>query len=96
MRVSNMKSPRSGQPVANQYMIEDGDKVYFQSYQTTIAKWDKEERELTLDRDSWDYSVTTLKYLKEFMQEVTVYRRMSKAEIAEQIKSGELKVENLN
>lgn len=37
MHVTNLTSPRSGNPVANQFEIADDERVYFQSYQTLIA-----------------------------------------------------------
>lgn len=80
--VTNMYSNRSYKPVANQFLItvnthpksvqdivsdETESKIYFQSYQTVIAVKDILTDEIVLDADSWDYSVTTLKYLKQFL-----------------------------
>ena len=59
MRVSNMTSPRSGSPVANQYVIENDGVELFQSYQTPIAK--KEGDYLVISSD-YNYSRTTSKY----------------------------------
>lgn len=61
MKVQNMTSTRSGREVPNQFILwDDAGSVYFQSYNSLIAKWDGER--LTLGRD-FDYSVTTSKYL---------------------------------
>lgn len=97
MRVSNLKSPRSGNEVANQYVITDGGIETFQSYSTVIAKVDTTVRPTvtTLDKDSWDYSVTTLKYLKEFLKD-NGYYGLSKKDIQDKIDSGEFKTEDLN
>lgn len=37
MHVTNMNSPRTGKPVANQYIITDGDITVFQSYASTFV-----------------------------------------------------------
>jgi len=99
MKVSNMISPRSGRPVANQYIIVD-DKwnVYFQSYKSIIAKAkrldykpeNKYINQIYLDINYWDYSRTTLKYLNQFLG------TSSKKEIQEKIKSGEYILTDLN
>ena len=65
MRVTNMQSPRSGSPVANQYIIEDGGTETFQSYQTLIAK--KSGATITIS-ENWNYSRTTSKYFYEWLR----------------------------
>lgn len=59
LKVKNIISS-SGNAVSNQFIIEDSGNVYYQSYNSLIARWDGVE--LLLGKD-WDYSVTTLKYL---------------------------------
>ena len=66
MRVSNLSSPRSGSPVANQYEITDGNIVTFQSYETVIAQ--KVGYNYTFS-SAWNYSVTTGKYLNVWLRE---------------------------
>lgn len=92
MRVSNLESPRSGNPVANQYEIETDKHYIFQSYSTIIAK---KERgflgKVILDPYYWNYSRTTLKYLKQFLGV-----NLSSKEIEERIKNGTYKTANLN
>ena len=71
MKVRNMISARSGRKVANQFIIEDNTRVVFQSYDSTIAIIDRTKKgaeSLTLGRD-WDYSVTTMKYLYQFLNQ---------------------------
>lgn len=77
MHVIPLKSPRSGRPVANQYVMASGNTVLFQSYESLIAIYDKESCTLTLGKD-WDYSVTTMKYLNQFLREYCylVYRKL--------------------
>ena len=82
----NMESPRTGNPVANQIIIETPKEYIFQSYGTIIAKkqrgfWGG----ITLDKNYWDYSRTTLKYLKEFLP-----NNYNKKEIKQQIVTGKL------
>ena len=87
-RVRNMTSPRTGNPVANQFIIEDDNGETFQSYRTTIARRDNDGG-LTLDRNALDYSVTTSKYLYGFLD---ADRKELKAGIAD----GSIKVADLN
>lgn len=70
-KVENMTSPRTGNPVANQFLITIGDLTFFQSYQSVIAVWDKSTGKITLDANYWDYSNTTSKYRNEFLGENT-------------------------
>lgn len=95
-RVKNMESPRTGNPVANQYVIVLSDKFgwqeVFQSYDTIIAiKYHNEDgsNPIVLDEGSWDYSTTTGKYRNEFLGEGI-------AETRKKIASGEYKLEDLN
>lgn len=71
MRVRNMVSPRSGREVANQFIITDGRKTVFQSYDSTIVEINREDLEnktITVYED-WDYSMTTGKYRNQFMED---------------------------
>lgn len=89
LSISSMKSPRSGLPVPNQFLIidtETGTK-YFQSYETLIAVMDGETSEITLS-SQWDCSVTTLRYLKEFLE--TPWTTKRDIELA--IEQGDIKV----
>ena len=73
MKVRNLINA-NGRAVANQFVIEDGNKIYFQSYDSLVAK--KEGRVFTLGFD-FDYSRTTSKHLHTFMEEYapgTLYR----------------------
>jgi len=81
--ISNMDSPRTGNAVANQFDITTDKGNYFQSYRAVIAH--KCSRGVTLS-SQWEYSVTTLKYLREFLGVFSV------KEIRESIKNGEYKV----
>ena len=69
-KVENMLSNRSHKPVANQFKItlQNGTEV-FQSYNSIIAV--KVNGQTFLDRTCWDYSNTTSRYRKEFLNEDT-------------------------
>ena len=100
MKVQNMTSSR-GNKIANQFIIKEDENEmsgnaieYFQSYNTIIAKRDKfragvAKRQVWLDREKWDYSVTTGKYRNLFLGE-------TKKETEAKIKSGEYILTNLN
>jgi len=65
IQVSQMSSPRTGNPIANQFEIYTKKGVYFQSYNTLIA-FQPNKGKLKLDKDYWDYSRTTSKYRNKF------------------------------
>jgi len=69
-KVENCKSNRSGKPIANQFIItlQNGIKI-FQSYNSIICV--KADGETYLDYERWDYSNTTSRYRKQFLNEDT-------------------------
>ena len=71
MKVYNMKSARSGRPVANQFIIKIGNVLYFQSYKSVVCIYDTVNHLVCFGRD-WDYSITTMKYLYQFLDENNV------------------------
>lgn len=90
MKVSQLVSNRSGKPVANQFAIIDDDgNMYFQSYDSIIAKVDRGNKKIYLDVRYWDYSVTTSKYRNQFLDETT-------KETKAKIESGDYILTNLN
>jgi len=88
MEIYNLESPRSGKPVANQFVLITPKGEYFQSYKSIIAFIPRTGKTI-LDEKYWDYSVTTGKYRNIFLGE-------DKATTKEKIKSGEYKLANLN
>lgn len=70
--VRNCYSPATGNEVANQFIIRqrtpNGVREIFQSYDSVIAVRD-EKGCVILDRNKWDYSVTTGKYRNQFLGE---------------------------
>jgi len=69
-KVENFKSNRSGNPIANQFRItlQNGTEI-FQSYNSIVAV--KVNGLTFLDRTCWDFSNTTSRYRKEFLNEDT-------------------------
>lgn len=88
MNVTNMTSSR-GNKVPNQFDIYDGDKWYFQSYQTVIAMRCARSGKTYLDQDRWDYSSTTSKYRNKWLG-------MTTPQVKKAIKDGGLTLINLN
>jgi len=88
MKVRQMLS-RSGKPVANHFIISDGDYDYFQSYESIIAKINTDTGFVTLDELYWNHSTTTGKYRNQFLDEDS---SVTKAKI----KSGDYQLANLN
>lgn len=82
---------RTGNPVANQYVIRTHTGYAFQSYDSRIAAYDIDTTKLVLGCD-WDYSRTTQKYLWEFLREyaprmVTIITAHGKRTGAENIRA---------
>lgn len=85
MKVSNMVS-KSGNKVANQFIITDGNTEYFQSYKTIVAKC--ENGKIIIDSGN-PFSKTTSKYLYSFL---STNREMFNANV----KSGQYGIADLN
>ena len=68
MHVVNMVSPRTGRPVANQFILTEYGFTLFQSYNSPIVEIDRTNNVIIVYRD-YDYSNTTRKYRNEFMTE---------------------------
>lgn len=95
IQVNQMCSQRTGNPVANQFKIYTKKGVYFQSYSTIIAfKPHDFKGKLKLDKNYWDYSRTTLKYLYDFIS--INHRHRSKKNILKLIQNKDIILTNLN
>lgn len=88
MRVQNMQSTR-GTTVPNQFIVSDGNKKAFQSYDSVICVINDNNGTITLDCDKWNCSKTTSRYRNQFLGETT-------KETQAKIDSGEYKLANLN
>lgn len=65
VKVYPMNSPRTGNPVTNQYHVITDDGVFFQSYDTLIAFIKDDVLYFT---SAWNYSRTTTKYLNLWLE----------------------------
>lgn len=65
---SNMTN-ENGTAVKNQYLVTGIGWIGFKSYNTPICRYDFETKKLTLSND-WDYSKTTTKYFKRFLNAI--------------------------
>ena len=101
MKVINMTSNK-GNKIANQFIIyDDNNNKYFQSYKSIIAKIENNDviesiginyqrnKKVYLDKNYWDYSVTTGKYRNIFLNETN-------KETEKKIKDGVYTLTNLN
>lgn len=86
MKVTNLRTTR-GNKVPNQFSIQSGNSIFFQSYDAVIAEVTKGI--IYLDPVFYNYSKTTSKYLYMFLN-------MSKKEIQEGLRSGKIQFKNLN
>ena len=93
MKVKNMISKKTGKAIPNQFIITDGNKTYFQSYDTIIAVFDSFD--LTLDNNAENYSRTTSKYLAQFIYTYYVASWYGKT-LKEFLKNGVYRRANLN
>jgi hypothetical protein len=92
IKVQSMCSPRSGKPVANQFIIDAGAHgYYFQSYNTVIAH--VKNGVITFDGD-WEYSRTTSKYLHQFLLSRGI--NLTTKEKRDKVEKGEILIADLN
>lgn len=89
VKVRNMRSSR-GNDIPNQFTITTKQGEYFQSYSTIIGFYRYKDGQTFLDKDSWDYSVTTGKYRNQWTGDYGI------EETREHIASGKYKLKNLN
>jgi len=91
MLVKNMTS-NNGNKVPNQFIIEDDNATYFQSYNSMIVKIEDNGSlpdKVYLDETYYNYSRTTSKYRNIFLN-------MTTKDIDAKIKSGAFILTNLN
>ena len=88
MKVRNMESSK-GKKVPNQMIITTDTDVYFQSYDTVIARRCLNTGQIYLDKSKWDYSKTTGIYRNQFLGEGV-------GETRKKIASGEYLLADLN
>lgn len=90
INVKNLSSPRTGEPVKNQFCISIplAGTTQFQSYDTTCLVYDRECYVLTVYPEAFGYPFTTSKYSRIFLrdeigladQDVDKIRKLAKTE----------------
>lgn len=85
MKVMQFKNEQ-GKPVMNHYLIVSGDILTFQSYDSTIATFDDNARELNI-YPNWNYSNTTRKHFYSFLRQY-VSIDANKKEVENMLQSG--------
>ena len=95
MKVENMKSARTGKAIPNQKLIRDKGYIWFQSYKSTIGIVTPDNI-LLLDKDKWDYSVTTAKYRNAFVATYFNSKYASRDGIKEGVEDGKIIMTGLN
>ena len=102
IKAINIRSPRTGNGVANQFEItfehDNFRTIFFQSYNSVIAKLHlnkKGDWAVYLDSEDWDYSRTTLKYFRVFLNDYINFDCFTK-DIRNNINKGLYKLTNLN
>tara|TARA_S200002703_G_C3584536_1_gene179514 strand:+ start:187 stop:459 length:273 start_codon:yes stop_codon:yes gene_type:complete len=88
IKVKNMTSGK-GNEVPNQFLITTPEGRYFQSYRSIIA-FEPYHGKIQLDESTWDYSNTTSKYRRSFLNGEGINETRAK------IESGEYILTNLN
>lgn len=77
--------------VANQFAIDTKNAVYFQSYNSVVAKYDYRTKKVTLGKD-WDYSNTTRRHLYQFLKYYTYCNVSSRKEVLKLIEDKTIKL----
>lgn len=85
MKVENLNG------YANQFIIIGEEGTVFQSYDSKIAllKGDMGQQGLILYGDMWDYSATTRRHFKAFINEHTPFEYVNKAQWLKEIENNE-------
>ena len=87
-KIENMTNS-NGNETPNQFIITTPDYVVFQSYSSIIAVQHRRTMKIVLDRQKWDYSITTGKYRNQFTG-------LDKKQTIKAIESGEIELSDLN
>lgn len=88
MKVQNLIN-NNGNAARNQFVIKHNGSVYFQSYDSVVAKY--EDGVLTLTR-YWDYSNTTRKHLYIFINDYCYGYSGNRESILKGLRDGSIKM----
>jgi len=86
MKVENIINNR-GNTVANQFIVSNGEELVFQSYDSKIVTL--KNGMLKLEGDMWDYSVTTRRHFKTFINDKTPFTYENKQQWLKEIENNE-------
>ena len=78
---------RSGKAVPNQYIIQIGADMVFQSYNSIVAEYVGEKGKLIINNEIANYSVTTKKYLNQFLDRFSQLNDRYREQVKKAIKS---------
>lgn len=95
MRVENMKSIKTGKAIPNQFLIMDRGCIWYQSYKSIIGIITPDNI-LLLDKNKWDYSITTAKYRNAFVATYFDSRYASRDGIKAGVEDGKIIMTELN
>ena len=63
------------------FTIEEGDEIRLVSYTTTMATYNFKNNKLILNNNTWNYTTTTLRHIKEFLKQFTNINATTKKDI---------------
>lgn len=92
IKVKNITS-NNGNKIANQFIIDCGTMVIFQSYESNIIKIDYQNKTITVYED-YNYSRTTGKYRNKFFTDNGFYELNTLKALEHAIKTGFVKINN--
>lgn len=69
----------------NLFISKVDDIIYFTSYKTTVCKYNTITKQLKINAMYWCYSQTTLKQLKHFINNYTIFEYQSKKQFENEI-----------
>ena len=92
IKVKNITNA-NGNKVANQFEIVVHNSTIFQSYNSTIALVSADSK-IYLDEFYWNYSITTLRHLYNFLGQWGY--NLNKKKVLQLIEKGEFELTNLN
>ena len=95
MKVENMTSTKTGKAIPNQFLIRDKGYLWYQSYKSIVGIITPDNI-LLLDKNKWDYSVTTAKYRNAFVATYFSSKYASRDGIKAGVEDGKIIMTELN
>lgn len=91
-KIRNLKTKFGNENYKQNVEINDNE-IKFYSYSHLIAIYNKENKQLTLTK-KWDYSNTTITYLKQFINNYTLLEYKNKKQFEKLIETNKINVLN--